>query len=97
MIVHEIRGTNFRDTRPVPVSTFIFISFLFWLYIFNPHFYFLLIISVIDSFYKFPSLFDGKALLIIYMLEGAIVNLYIIITIIRFTHHLSFHWLRAYS
>ena len=41
--------------------------------------------------------FDGKALLIIYMLEGAIVNLYIIITIIRFTHHLSFHWLRAYS
>ena len=49
---------------------------------FNHHFYFLSVLSIIDSFYKFQLQNDSKMLLIIYMLKGAIVNLQIIIIVI---------------
>ena len=48
---------------------------------FYHHFYFLSVLSIIDSFYKFQLQNDSKTLLNIYMLKGAIVNLQIIIII----------------
>ena len=50
-------------------------------YVFYHHFYFLSVLSIIDSFYKFQLQNDSKTLLIIYMLKGAIVDLQIIIII----------------
>ena len=49
------------------------ILFHFIMY-FYQHFYFS-VSSIIDSFYKFQLRYDSKALLIIYMLKGTIVNL----------------------
>ena len=53
----------------------------FIMFFFYHHFYFLSVLSIIDSFYKFQSQNDSKTLLIIYMLKGVIVNFQIIIII----------------
>ena len=49
------------------------ILFHFIMY-FYQHFYFLSVLSIIDSFYKFQLQYDFKTLLIIYMLKGAVLQ-----------------------
>ena len=77
-ISRALRGMLKKYFKNLCIFNQILFHFIMYFY---QHFYFLSVLSIIDSFYKFQLQNDSKTLLIIYMLKGAIVNLQIIIII----------------